>query len=120
MNFDAVSIEHAFAKLIGNSSGARGTSHDADVFRAGNSKNLAKALSDATNALEEKIKSVQYSTADMEPGGAKARIDAAIHQLRKITVSMTKISTVSREDYHWEIIGCLISTISALLETAKN
>jgi hypothetical protein len=119
MSFDATSIEYAFAKLIGNPTGARGTSHDADVFRGGNSKSLAIALSDAADALEEKVKSVQFAAADTEPGGAKARIDVAISRLHKIADNMSKSATVSREDYHWEIIGCLVSTIAALLEKAK-
>lgn len=119
MSFDAVSIEHAFAKLVGNSTGARGTSHDADVFRDGNPKSLAKALTDATNALEEKIKSIQFTVTDTEPGGAKAQIDVAISRLQKIANIMEASATVSREDFHWEIIGCLISTIAALLEKAK-
>lgn len=119
MTFDAVSIEHAFAKLVGNPTGARGTSHDADVFRGGNPRSLAKALSDAADALEERIKSIQFAPADMEPGGAKARIDVAISRLRKIASTMSMSVTVSRENYHWEIVGCLVSTIAALLEKAK-
>lgn len=119
MSFDATSIEYAFAKLIGNPTGARGTSHDADVFRSGNPKSLAKALSDAADALEEKVKSVQFALADTEPGGAKARIDVAISRLHKIADGMSKSATVSREDYHWEIIGCLVSTIAALLEKVR-
>lgn len=65
------------------------------------------------------MKSVQFATPDTEPGGAKARIDVAISRIHEIAESMSKSTTVSREDYHWEIIGCLVSTIAALLEKAK-
>ena len=34
--FDATDIEYAFARIIGNDIGARGTEHDADYFRGGN------------------------------------------------------------------------------------
>lgn len=120
MSFDAVSIEHAFAKLIGNPTGARGTSHDADVFRGGNPQSLASALSDAVNALEVQVEAIQFAASDAEPGGAKARIDVAISRLRKISCTMANSSQVIREDYHWEIIGCLISTIAALMEKVKR
>lgn len=36
MNFDAASIEYAFARLIWNPIGSRGPLHDADMFYAGN------------------------------------------------------------------------------------
>lgn len=116
MSFDAVSIEYAFAQLIGNPVGARGTSHDADVFRGGNPKDLSKALLDAITALENKAKSVTFTSADAANGGAKARLDVAISRLRDYANELSKSKNVEREDYHWEIIGALISVIAALLE----
>lgn len=120
MSFDAVSIENAFARLIGNPVGARGTSHDADVFRGGLPEQLALALYDAANALDTQVKSVDFEAADSEPGGAKARIEVAISRLKKTARAMSNSTVVSREDYRWEIIGCLVSTVAALLERAKR
>lgn len=116
MSFDAVSIEHAFAQLIGNSIGGRGTVHDADVFRGGNPPDLAKALKAAADALEAKANMKTFTSADSQPGGAKARIDVAIRRLRKISLTMSTSKSIEREDYHWEIVGVLVATVAALLE----
>lgn len=116
MSFDAVSIEHAFAQLIGNTIGGRGTVHDADVFRSGNPSHLAKAIEAAADALEAKANKKAYTAADTQPGGVKAKIDVAISRLRKVAGTMSTSKTIEREDYHWEIVGALVTTVAALLD----
>jgi len=120
MNFDAVNIEHAFAKLIGNPVGARGTSHDADVFREGNPKSLAVAIDEAVDSIEERIKAINFTDDDRKPGQARARIDVAINRLRNISQAMTKLSGDNHQGYQWEIIGCLVSIIDVLIEKARH
>lgn len=120
MSFDAVSIEYAFANLIGNPIGARGTSHDADVFRGGEAKSLSFALSEAIDALEAKVNALKFDPEESQPGGTKARLDVAIDRLKRIAETMSKSKAVAGEDYHWEIIGCLVSTIAALLVKARG
>lgn len=116
MSFDAVSIENAFARLIGNPIGRRGTPHDADIFRGGNPAHLSEALDNAIDTLEAKVNSKTFTIADSQPGGAKTLIDGAISRLRKISAVLANSSAVEREDYHWEIIGSLISIVAILLE----
>jgi hypothetical protein len=116
MSFDAVSIEHAFAQLMGSTIGGRGTVHDADIFRGGNPSHLAKAIEAAANALEAKANTKTYTAADTQPGGAKARIDVAISRLRKTARAMSTSKTIEPEDYHWEIVAALVVTVAALLE----
>jgi hypothetical protein len=116
MSFDAVSIEYAFAQLIGNQIGGRGTVHDADVFRGGKPASLAKAVEAAADALQAKTNAKSFSETDSEPGGAKARIDVAISRLRATAKSMSTLEKDECEDYHWEIVGALVATSAALLE----
>jgi hypothetical protein len=114
--FDAVSVEYAFARLAGASIGGRGTPHDADVFRGGNPASLAGALDEAISAIGKRIATVTWTAADQQPGGAKARLDVALSRLQKISKSMSTSKSIEPNDYHWEIIGSLISTIDVLLE----
>ena len=120
MRFDAVSIEYAFARLNGAPIGGRGTSHDADVFRGGNPVSLSEALSEAIDAIEERVGVIDFTPEDLEPGGSKARLDVAISRLRVIAKTMSLSRLAEPQDYHWEIIGCLISTITSLLEKARG
>lgn len=120
MSFDAVDIEYSFAKLIGSPIGARGTVHDADIFRGGNPKSLSKALAKATDAIEKRSKSVKFSADDSEAGGSKARLDVAISRLRDIAKKMSQSTSPEFNDYHWEIVGCLISVITSLLEKTED
>lgn len=120
MSFDAVDIECSFARLIGSPVGARGTLHDADVFRGGNPKSLSKALIKAIDAIEKRSKFVRFSAESSEEGGSKARLDVAISRLRAIAKTMSKSTSPEFNDYHWEIVGCLISVITSLLEKAES
>jgi hypothetical protein len=116
MSFDAVSIEYAFARLVGNPIGGRGTSHDADVFRSGKPTSLAEALSEAIDAIEERANSIDFAPEDSDPGGSKTRLEVAISHLRKTSEAMSQSKTAEPQDYHWAIIGCLISIITSLFE----
>jgi hypothetical protein len=87
-----------------------------DVFRGGNPKDLSKALLDAVSTLEQKSKNVTFTSADAAHGGARARLDAAISRLRDYANELAKSKTDEREDYHWEIIGALVSVIAVLLK----
>ena len=120
MDFDAVSIEYAFAKLVGDPIGARGTAHDADVFRVGNPKSLAKALDQAANAIEKRTKSITFSSSEVEAGGARARLNVAIGQLRAVAEGMAKAKHAQLNYYDWEVIGSLISITTALIEHLES
>ncbi|MFP3892040.1 hypothetical protein [uncultured Ralstonia sp.] len=119
MRFDAFNIETAFAQLAKAKPGKRGTGYDADVFRGGRAKTLSVTLVKATDALEARANALSFRGEDAEPGESKARIDAAIGKLRKIANSMSASDEVTPENYLWEVIGCLVSTIAALLDKAE-
>jgi hypothetical protein len=120
MEIDAVSIENAFARLLGNEIGVRGTCHDADIFRGGNLEQIAKSLEKAADAIESKVNSFTFEPTETEAGGAKACLGVAIDRIRNIASKMSSLKESEPNDYHWEIIGCLISTVSALLETLSR
>jgi len=118
--FDAVTIEYAFASLVGDELGQRGTNHDADTFRAGNSKSLAEAIRGAATSLETRIQALTFTSVEQANGGAKARLDVAVTKLRRIAESMETRNQKEPEDYHWEIIGCFVSSTAALLESLEQ
>lgn len=120
MPFDAVDIEHAFARLIGDSLGGRGTSYDADVFRSGQLSSIAKALSEAIDAIESKADTINFSELDSIPGGSKARLDVTIDRLRATAQSMSQSKISEPNDYHWGIIGHFISIITSLFEKSTS
>lgn len=118
--FDAVTIEYAFAFLVGDELGQRGTNHDADTFRAGNPKSLAEAMREAATSLETRIQALTFTPVEQANGGAKARLDVAIAKLRSIADSMETRIQREPEDYHWEIIGCFVFSTAALLESLEQ
>jgi hypothetical protein len=120
MSFDAVDIEYAFATMVGSSIGARGTDHDADVFRAGDPKELAKALKNAVNALRERVGAISFDLSESDAGEAKARLDVAINRLEDLSDDLASQKDKEPFDYHWEIIGALISMVASLLETLER
>ncbi|NYI02854.1 hypothetical protein [Cupriavidus plantarum] len=120
MAFDATSIEYAFAKLLGNEIGARGTVFDADIFRAGREKDLARVLGKAADALEARVNRLSFPEPATLAGGSKARIDVAVARLRRIAGVLSTSTNAAAVGYSWEVIGCLVSTIAALLEELER
>ncbi len=120
MTYDAVSIENSFARLTGTQIGARGKAHDADFFRSGNLKSIGKALINGADAMEKRLKAIKFEPEDYENGGIKTRLDSYINRLRRLATHMTALKTKEPEDYHWEIVGCLIGTIDALLSKLEK
>ncbi len=94
--------------------------HDADVFRSGNINEISAALTTAIEAIDLRVNDLHFSPSDSEPSGIKARLSVAIERLRKLTIAMSSFNTSEPNDYHWAIVGCLISTITALLETLER
>ena len=58
--FNAVRIEHTMAGFFGTPVGDRFTFFDADVFRAGEPKELAEILPRVADKLEERITWVEF------------------------------------------------------------
>ena len=113
--YDAVGIEYAFARIVGNEIGARGTECDADVFRAGRPSNLSEALSSAIDAIENRISDINFTNEDHESGGIAAQLEVAMKRLSDIADQMTKMSQSEPNDYHWVIVASLLTVINTLL-----
>ncbi|EMB6251751.1 TPA: hypothetical protein SMI48_003029 [Serratia marcescens] len=114
--FDAVNIETAFARMLGNPVGGRGTDHDADTFRSGRPKNLAKALHGMIEALDARFNNLSLQDQFMQPGECGARLSVAIKRLGKFADQLAERKSDEPDDYHWEIIGSLVSVIAALFD----
>lgn len=120
MTFEAVDIEYAFARLNGNEIGGRGTEYDADVFRGGKIKDVSVALIKAVEVIDSRVNALPFVPSDSEPGGIKARLSVANERLRRLATAMSAFQASEPNDYHWAIVGCLVSTIAALLETLER
>lgn len=116
INFDATSIEYSFARIFGHRLGQRGESNDADVFRSGNISDLGDNLINFCDHLEARLKQHYFHPDEGLAGGAKARLDVALEELREVAKEMQKSSEKEPQDYHWLIIGSMVSIISSLLD----
>jgi uncharacterized coiled-coil protein SlyX len=112
---DAVDIEYAFARIIGNNIGDRGTEHDADIFRGGDLTNIAGALESAISSMDKRINKLSFSEKDHENGGIRAQLEVAFLQLKKTCLAMKKQSVIEPNDYHWGMVANLLTVINTLL-----
>jgi hypothetical protein len=74
-----------FRSQKGNPVGERGHSFDADAFRNGNTSKLSKVVEETVAKLSHRVKLIKFSENEGKPGGAKARIEAAINQLGHVS-----------------------------------
>lgn len=116
MPIDPISIEFAFDRLSGNEIVTRGSLHDADIFRYGTINDLGKVLEEAADALNRRIENLPFTDAEKEGGGPEPRLRVEIDKLRRIAQQLKKRD--GREDliYHWDVIGCFVDSVAALLE----
>ncbi|HIF5585137.1 TPA: hypothetical protein ACX3CS_004627 [Vibrio parahaemolyticus] len=117
---DAVDIEYAFARIIGNETGARGTEHDADVFRGGDISHISDALDSAIASIELRLNRIHFFPSDNESGGIAAQLGVAIMQLKRTSKSMKELTVYEPNDYHWGIVANLMTVINTLLELAER
>lgn len=117
---DAVSIEYAFANLLGIQTGDRGNVNDADVFRNGSPEALAAVLERAADAIDERTKKARLRAEDPEAGSADARIGVAIDRMRREAAELKRRSKEEGETYQWRVIGDLVSIIASLLEKLEG
>lgn len=118
-NFDAISIEYAFAFFLGKEIGDRGGLHDADVFRNGEYKDYGQLLVKMAQHLEKRVARLSFAESAIQPGGAKARLDGAIKDLKEVGEILKKQKGGEQYDYHWIIVGSLVSVIDSLLKQLK-
>jgi hypothetical protein len=118
--FDAVNIEYAFAYFLEKRIGGRGGMHDADVFRGGEYKELGELLEVFARHFTTRVARIQFAPEESEGGGAKARLDVAIESLATIGAELKKRQGQEPEDFHWDIIGDLVSGLAALLDHVEG
>jgi hypothetical protein len=113
-NFDAVGIEHSFAIFMQEKIGERGHAHDAEVFRAGEVRQLGQVIERLANHLQLRVDRVLLGDAAKEKPGA--RLSGAIEGLRTIARDMKNSESKEPEDYHWLVVGELVLAIAAILD----
>lgn len=120
IKIDAVDIETAFARIIGNKIGIRGTEYDADVFRHGSISDISKALETATEAIKNRFNDLQLSSNDFEAGEIGAQFNVAISRIARIALEMGNSNIKEPIGYHWAIIAHLITIINSTLVAATK
>lgn len=115
MQVDAVDIEYAFGRVIGNEIGVRGTVHDADVFRGGNLNDISQAMESAIKAIEQRINVLPITEQDQESGEIGAQLGVAMSQLKTTCSIMKKQKVAEPNDYHWAIVANLLTIINTLI-----
>jgi hypothetical protein len=118
--FPAEIIEHSFAVFLGHRVGERGHSFDADAFRNGNTNQLSAVIAETVGKLSERVNAIKFSEKEAQAGGAQARIEAAVAQLKDVSEEMKKSTQREPEDYHWIIVSELLYVIGSLLDHYEN
>ena len=108
--YDAVRIESAFRKLIGTSSTGIQRIY-AGVFRDGEPNELSRALLEAAKAIEKRVNNISNINNEM--------INIAVDGLKKTADEMKLQKDKEPYDYHWVIIGNLVSVIDILINAKK-
>jgi hypothetical protein len=105
--YDAYAIEVAVRNLCQHTDSARGEFYDADVFRCGNPDDLEKFLEKFSQVLKDRISPVLSDEKQKE-------------YLNTVTDSIcsakSRITQQEGEDYHWLIVGNLVSIINLLIQ----
>jgi hypothetical protein len=114
--YNATGIEHQLAIFLEKEIGARGGAHDADIFRSGNPKDLAKVVELIGKKLKERAARIEVSDEDKENGGNAPRLTMTGDSLLRIADQIKERSDREREDYHWLIVGDLCEALAVALD----
>lgn len=111
-----LNIELAFKMLIGPDDNALDGYVNADIFRHGDSEQLGILLQKTADVLMTRIDHIEFEPWENEAGKPKVKLSMTINNLRLIGQAMELLKKHDPEDYHWNIIGMLITIISGLLD----
>jgi len=114
--YNATGIEHALAVFLEKEVGMRGGVHDADKFRSGNPKDLAKVVERIGSKLNERSARIDFSEEEKENGGNAPRLLTSGDSLIRLAETIKQRSEKEREDYHWLIVGDLCMALGAALD----
>jgi hypothetical protein len=119
-NFDAIGIEHTLARFFGKTIGDRTQFYDADVFRGGKPKRLAKIIDRVAKRLEQRFAKIKTPVSARVDGDPLAQIEGCIRRLSSLAEKMEHLKAEEPEDYHWEVFGTLMMAIVGLLELLEK
>lgn len=120
MGYNAAGIEHAFARFFNKPITQHGESYDSEIFQMGNVSDLGDNLSNFCDHLESRLVKHSFHPDEEIPGGSKAQLDSAIKQLRDLATKMQKSKDEEPYDYHWLIVGSLVSIIASLFNHVEG
>lgn len=118
LNQDHVDTEYAFKRVLGRY-------HDvnADYFRNGmvRPKEIGKLLKETAEAFSDKMSKLNFDEKDNISGGTATVMKIAISDLYKMGEKIEKLPELDDTDnYHWEIIGMLVTIIATQFEYIEN
>lgn len=114
--YNATGIEHQLAVFLEEDVGMRGGAHDADIFRSGDPKELAKVVALIGTKLNERIGRIKFTDDEKENGGNAPRLQTTGDSLITVADQMKTLANREREDYHWLIVGNLCMALAAALD----
>ena len=89
---------------------------NSDIFRHGDSEQLGILLQKTADVLIDRMSHIKFETWENDAGKPKVKLGMAINNLRIIGQAMEYVKKHDPDDYHWNIIGMLITIISSLLD----
>ena len=118
---DACRIENSFGYFFESSRESRGGPYDADVFRGGRKKDLGELLYKFACHFEVRLRRINLKSATQnERNVVKITIEESIRSLKHQSTQLKQMQDTEPEDYHWEIIGNMVSSIAALLDLLET
>jgi hypothetical protein len=117
--FDELSIERAFNRCLDDVKNRWATVH-ADVWRHGNPGEIADALKQLAEGIDERCERVPFEANEDDPGGARVRLRLATERLLEHAEAMKALKKSEGFDYHWAIVGDLVGMIGALLDHIED
>lgn len=118
-SYDAVGIENAFGRLLRRGETvSRGSIFDADQFRNGDPKLIARAVAALGKFISEKAETINWQESEKaaSTGAPYFPVKQGGEELEIIAKEMREIAEKEPEDYHWLIVGALVDVIAGLLE----
>ena len=111
-----LNIELAFKMLVSPDDNALDGYVNSDIFRHGDSEQLGILLQKTADVLIDRMSHIKFEAWENDAGKPKVKLGMAINNLRIIGQAMEYVKKHDPDDYHWNIIGMLITIISSLLD----
>ena len=124
----ALSLEYVFARLNNAEIGGRGHSWDADTWRIGDPKEIAKVLTQTAASIERRVNALRGPESN---GSVKARVRVAVDGMRAVaedlsrssvdtTASDRRISVNQDTITNWGLVLAALEMTAALFDQAEE